>query len=180
MTPLAHLGQALLAHPQMLTLLQQNPPVDVPAANPVAGLAGGAVTTFLTTLIVGAIMVALAPEYTRARMAGVLEEPVGTFLYGLVALVALFVVAVLLAITVVGLVLAVPLLILAYVVWAVGSAIAFLAIGDRFVGHEDGWTKALLVAAGINGLLTLTGIGGIVSFCVGAAGFGAVLRSYFG
>jgi hypothetical protein len=44
------------------------------------------------------------------------------------------------------------------------------------VGRDRGWLAALLVGAGINGLLTLTGIGSIVSFGVGAVGFGAVLR----
>ncbi|WP_256493302.1 hypothetical protein [Natronococcus zhouii] len=40
--------------------------------------------------------------------------------------------------------------------------------------------KPLLVATVINGGLALTGIGGIISFLVGAVGFGAVLRDYFG
>jgi hypothetical protein len=35
--------------------------------------------------------------------------------------------------------------------------------------------KPLLVGAGIDGGLTLTGIGVLVSVCIGAAGFGAVL-----
>jgi hypothetical protein len=35
-----------------------------------------------------------------------------------------------------------------------------------------------LIAAAINGGLTLTGIGALVSFCVGAAGFGVVVRDY--
>jgi hypothetical protein len=68
----------------------------------------------------------------------------------------------------------------AYLAWAVGASIAFLAVGDRLVGHEDGWTKPLLVGAAINGGLTLTGIGGIVTFGIGAAGFGAVLRDFLG
>lgn len=36
----------------------------------------------------------------------------------------------------------------------------------------------LIVAATINGGLTLTGIGGIVTFAVGTTGFGTVLRAY--
>ena len=173
MTPrlLAELQSSIL-------LLQGGAPVDVPAGNPVASVAGGAVVAFLTTLLVGAIMIAVAPEYTQRRMEQVLDNPVGTFAYGLLALLLVLLVSFVLVITVIGILVAVPFLVLSYVVWAVGSAIAFLAVGDRLVGHEDGWTKPLLVGAGINGLLTLTGIGGLVSFCVGAAGFGAVLRSY--
>ena len=58
------------------------------------------------------------------------------------------------------------------------AAVAFLAIADRLVDREDGWTKPLLIAAGLNGALALTGVGGIVSFGIGAAGFGAVLRDW--
>lgn len=74
-------------------------------------------------------------------------------------------------ITVIGVVLAVPFLILPCIVWVVGSAIAFLAIGSsatRTGGSNRCWSAPL----------TLTGIGGLVTFGVGAAGFGAVLRAY--
>jgi len=75
-------------------------------------------------------------------------------------------------------VVAIPLLIVAIVVWIVGAVIASLAIADRLIGHEDGWLKPLLVAGAINGGLALTGVRGIVSFAVGAAGLGTVLRAY--
>ena len=42
------------------------------------------------------------------------------------------------------------LAILAWVVRAIGSASAFLMIVDRLVDHDEGWTKPLLVGAGIN------------------------------
>jgi hypothetical protein len=161
-----------------LVPLQSGVPVDVSVRTAFLDVVGGAVGAFLTTLLVGALLVALAPEYTRERMATVLAEPVGSFVYGLASLVFLVLVTVVLAITIIGLFLAVPLALVAYVVWAVGSAVAFLAVADRLVGHEDGWTKPLLVGAGINGLLTLTGVGGLLSFAVGAVGFGAVLRDY--
>jgi hypothetical protein len=85
-------------------------------------------------------------------------------------------VTIVLAITIIGIILAIPFAILAAVIWAVGAAIAALAVADRFVSIEDGWTKPLLLAAGLNGALALTGIGGLVAFCLGAVGFGAVLR----
>lgn len=151
-------------------------PGPVPGANPLARLAGSAVAAFLTTLVVGAIMIAVAEEYTEARMVDILGEPVGTFLYGIAVLLLLFLATIVLVVTVVGIFVAVPLLLAAYLVWAVGAAIAFLAVGDRLVGHEDGWAKPLVIGAAINGGLTITGIGGIVSFAVGAAGFGAVIR----
>lgn len=141
-------------------------------------IVGSAIGAFLTTLIVGGLLVTFAEEYTVRMMAFLSEEAVGSFLYGIVALLALVVIAVLLVITIVGILLALPLLLVAYVVWAIGASIAFLAIGDRVVGREDGWLKPLLVGAAINGGLTITGIGAIVTFVVGAAGFGAVLRDY--
>lgn len=144
--------------------------------DPVGSVVGSAIGAFVTTLVVGAILVAVAPGYLERMMTVVREEPVGSFVYGLVALLAVVVVTVVLVVTIVGILLAIPFAILAALIWAVGAAVAYLAIADRLVGREDGWTKPLLVAAAINGGLTLTGIGGLVSFCIGAAGFGAVLK----
>jgi len=142
------------------------------------GLGGGAVGAFLTTLIVGAILVAVAEEYVEAKMTEVVEEPVDSFLYGIFALLALVVLIFLMVLSVVLIIIAIPLAVIATIAWAAGASIAFLAIAERLIGREDGWLKPLLLAAGINGALALTGIGGLVSFAVGAAGFGAVLRDY--
>jgi hypothetical protein len=160
----------------LLVALQQVQPV--PNVDAGTSLVGSAVGTFLTTLVVGAILVAVAPEYTERMMDRVVEEPVGSFVYGLVCLLFVLLVTIVLVVTIIGILLAIPFALLAGVIWAVGAAIAYLAIADRLVGRDDGWTKPLLVAAALNGGLTLTGIGGIVSFCVGAAGFGAVLRDW--
>lgn len=148
--------------------------------DPVGGVVSGAISAFVTTLVIGAILVAIAPDYTE-RMMGVLEDSaVNSFFYGLFALVGLIILTILLVITILGILLAIPLFLLALVVWGVGAAIAFLLIGDRLVGHEDGWGKALVVGAGLNGLLTITGIGGLLAFCIGAAGFGTVVRDRLG
>lgn len=156
----------------------QTGPFGVPSVDPLASVVGSAVGAFATTLVVGAIMVALAPAYTERMMDAVREEPVGSLVYGLVSLLFVVLVVVVLVVTIVGVLLAVPFAVLAALVWAVGAVVAYLAIAERLVGREDGWLRPLLVAAALNGGLALTGIGGIVSFCVGAAGFGAVLRDY--
>ncbi len=143
------------------------------------GVTGSAVGAFLTTLVLGAILVAIAPEFTEAKMGAVVDDPVGSFIYGVISLVLIVVVAILLAITIVGLVIAIPLGLVAWLIWAVGSVVAYLAIADRLVDRGDGWLKPLLVAAGLNGALVLTGIGGLISFVIGATGFGTILRSYF-
>ena len=142
------------------------------------GLAGGAVGAFLTTLVVGAIAVAVFPERTEALMDAVVEDPVESFVYGILALFGLGLLTLVLFITLIGIVLALPLLFVAYLLWAVGAAVAYLAIADRLVGHEDGWLKALLLAAGLNGALAATGIGSVVALAVGAAGFGTILKPY--
>ena len=149
-----------------------------PAVDPSVGLGSSAFGAFLSTLLIGGILIALAPGYTERLMGRVRDDAVGSFIYGLLALVALIILMVLLIITILGILLAIPLGIIVGLAWAAGASVAFLAIADRLVGREDGWLKPLLVAALINGGLTLTGIGGLVSFAVGAAGFGALLRDW--
>lgn len=159
------------------TLLQAAPPFDPVGVDPAVGLGGGAVGTFVSTLIVGAILLVVAPAWTKARMRRVSQSPIGNFAYGFVVLVIAIVVIVLFAITLIGLVVAIPLAFLLYLAWIVGAVIAYLAIADRFVDVDDDWVVALVVAAALNGVLTLTGIGALLSFCIGAAGFGTLLRS---
>jgi len=155
-------------------LLQLDVNVDL---NPVANVVQGAIGSFLTTLVVGAILTAVAPEFLEDRMAAVVDDPVGSFVYGFLVLVFLALAVFVLVITILGILVAIPLILLAYAVWAVGATVAFLAIAERLVDREgDDWTAALLVAAALNGGLVLTGVGGILSFCIGAAGFGAVLE----
>jgi hypothetical protein len=168
--------------PSLAAVVLQGPPPglpDIAEIDLVLGVASSAVGAFVTTLIVGAILVALAPEYTERMMDGVREDVFGSFLYGLLFLVALILLTVALVLTIFGILVAIPLIVLSTLVWAVGAAIAYLAIAERLVGLNDGWLKPLLVAALLNGGLALTAIGGLVSFAVGATGFGAVLRDYF-
>jgi hypothetical protein len=161
------------------TVLQFGPDAPPgPAVNPGVGLGSSAISAFLTTVLVGAILIAVTPGYVERMVDTVFEEAVTSAIYGIVALVALIVLTVLFVITLVGVLVAIPLAILTGLVWAIGAAIAFIAIGDRLVGHGDGWAKPLLVGAAINGGLALTGIGGLVSFVLGAIGFGAVIIDY--
>ena len=151
--------------------------VDLPQAGGRSLLTGG-ISSFFTTLIVGALLVAIVPDYTERMVAAAFDDPLSSFLYGFGSLVGLLVVSVLLVLTLVGILVAVPLIIVAYVVWAVGATIGFLALSDRLVSRDDSWLKPLVVAAALNGGLALTGIGGLVSLVVGAVGVGSVLRDY--
>jgi hypothetical protein len=149
-------------------LLQNGVNIDARPDGPF-GLATGAVGAFLSTLLVGAILIAVVPDYTEAKIRTVFADPVESFLYGFLALVVLIVLIVALVLTIIGILFVIPLVLVAWLAWAVGATIAFVAIGDRLVGHHDGWLRPLVVGAGI---------GGLVSFVIGAIGFGAVLRDY--
>jgi uncharacterized protein YacL len=144
------------------------------------GVGSSAVGAFLSTLIVGAIMVALAPGYVERVMRRVRDDPLSSFVYGLLWVILVAVLVVALVISILGILLVPILFVVVSLVWSIGAAIAFLAIADRLVDRSDGWLKPLLVAAALAGGLTLTGIGGIVSFAVGAAGFGAILADRYG
>lgn len=157
-------------------VLQMGPPFDPGGVDPAVGLGGGATGAFASTLVVGAVLLVLAPGWTRERMRDVTADPVGSFAYGVVALVAAVVVVVLLFVTVLGIPLALLLLFAVYVAWVVGAVVAYLAIADRFVSVDDDRAVALVVAALLNAVLTLTGVGALVSFCIGAAGFGTLRR----
>lgn len=151
---------------------QPDPGIDLSV-----GLGGSAIGAFVTTLVVGAILVAMAPAYTDRMTDDVFDAPVGSFFYGLLCLLGLFLAIVLLVVTVIGIIFVIPLLLLAYLVWAVGSTLVFLSIGERILDDAD-WPAPLLVGAALNAGLALTGIGGVVSFCLGALGFGAVLLDW--
>ena len=107
------------------------------------GLAGGAVSAFLTTLILGAIFVAVFPDASERLMASVVDDPFNSVAYGVFALFAVVLMTLALVMSVIGIPVAVLLLVSAYVAWGAGAAIAFLAIADRLVGHADGWLLRL-------------------------------------
>jgi len=165
-----------------LLLVQQEPGFDVDVTLG-QGLAGGAVGAFLTTFVVGAIALAVFPERTEELMDAVVDDPVGSFAYGVLSLVALVAATILLVFTIIGILVALPLVLVAYVFWAAGSAVAFLAIADRLIGGDEDdtdedWLLTLFVAALLSGGLAATGVGAVLGLAVGAAGFGAILRPH--
>lgn len=164
---------AALAIAELVLQQQPTPPAE---PNPGAAAGGGALGAFLSTLIVGGILVFAAPDYVESRVRALADHPLACFAYGFVLAIVIAVIAVILVVTIIGIPVAILLGIVVWLLWAVGSAIGYLAIANRLVGHEGGWLLPLLVAALINGVLTLTVIGGLVSLLVGTAGFGAVLR----
>ncbi|WP_245800571.1 hypothetical protein [Natrinema saccharevitans] len=110
-------------------------------------------------------------------MEDVRAAPFKTFSYGIALLLGIGLLILIRLDTTVGAVVAIPLFLLASLVWVIGGTIAYLAIADRLVGRNDGWAKRLEVAAAIGAAFAVTGIGIVLAICIGAAGFGAVLRS---
>jgi len=84
-----------------VTAVAQMGPGGTPETAPSgpSSVLGSALGAFLTTLIVGAVLLAVVPEYTRKRMDAVLERPLNSFLYGVVCLLALVVAIVVLFFT---------------------------------------------------------------------------------
>lgn len=108
--------------------------VDVDLGTGIGGSAGSAV---LTTLIVGLLLIALKPQYTERKVSEIWDEPVGSLLWGILGIGGVIVLAILLVISLVGILLVIPFLIVAYVAWAVGSTIAFLAVAERIAEAFD-------------------------------------------
>lgn len=145
-----------------------------PDLSPSIGLSASfdAVLGAFVTLVVGGGLVVLAPEFTERTTDRVLEEPGGTFLYGLGIVVAAFVLAVLLAVTVVGILLVVPLLVALVVVGTFG----FLATGRAVV---DDLGTALLVAVLVSAVTSgVPYLGGLVGFVIASMGSGAWYLEY--
>ena len=92
------------------------------------GVGGGAIGAFATTLVVGTILVAVAPGLLDRTSQAVETTPVGSFVYGIVCLAFMILVTVVLVVTIVGILVAIPFVILAYLVWVVGATVAFTTI----------------------------------------------------
>lgn len=101
------------------------------------GIGGGAGSALLTTLIVGALLIAVAPAFTERAVDHVWDTPVGSLLWGVLGIGGVIAVAILLVISVVGLLFVIPFVLVAYVAWAVGSTVAFLAVGERLAEAFD-------------------------------------------
>lgn len=129
----------------------------------------------LLTLVVGGLLVALAPDSTRRRTDRALESPGEAFLYGVGTLAATIGAVFLLAITGIGLILAIPLLLAFVLVALVAGEYGYLAVG-RLV--SDDWLLALgaaiVVSAAVGAVPVL---GAVVGFVVSSIGLGTVVMT---
>ena len=177
-TALTVVGIALLSGPALATQ---------PAADPGSGI--GFVGTFLVyvvlTLVIGALVLALGPEYTRSIDRRIREEPVESGLYGLATVIGLFVATFVLVITVIGILLWIPLVLAFFVVALVGDTIAAITIGAALhrsvsTSGESTLGIGLLLGAVVVGfLVAIPVVGGLVGFVVSTVGVGAMVRSWW-
>lgn len=135
-------------------------------------LTAQAITSAVFTVIVGGLMLALAPDYTERTTDRIIENPGETFLFGLGIFVAAVIGIFLLAITVIGLLLAVPMVIAMAVIGVLG----YIAFGRALVDDRG---AALLIAAVVSAFTAGVPIlGGLVGFVLGCMAFGAWYLEY--
>jgi len=135
--------------------------------------------TLLVNLLLGGVVLAVAPRYTRSMVADVREKPGASLVFGIVAVLAVLVATVLLAITVVGLLVVVPGLLVLTVVQLAASGIAILAVGSALVGTDPDGT-ALLVGSLVLSVVSLVPVlGPLVDSAVSLVGFGAIAADYW-
>ena len=147
------------------------------APAPRLGVGVSFAASLVFNLLIGAIVVAVAPEFVYDVLRRVRAAPGATALYGLLAFVGGLVALVALAITVVGLIVAVPGF-LAFVVYLiVTSVVSSVVVGYILldaVADATLWS-GLVVGSVLTSALTLIPIAGsLLSFVVALFGLGAV------
>ena len=151
-------------------------PGDSTQYTPFMELFAGGIGAGIATLVIGGLLILLAPQLTGRVTDRAIDEPVVAFLWGFGVTVLVIVVAVGLAITVVGVVIAIPLLLVFGLFALVTAEFGFLATGRL---ASDDWTVVLFVAvlvAVVTGFVPI--LGGLLSFVIGSIGIGAAIVEY--
>jgi glucose uptake protein GlcU len=142
-----------------------------------------AAIAFVSTLLVGAILVSNQERYTSRVGSTIREEPIVAFLYGIGVLVGFVVLVFLFALMgIVGLLLLLPVALGFVVVSIAGNAIAYITVLSPYVGRLPALALAVAVAA-VFGYLPAVG-GGValagraVSFALGCSDVGGMTIVY--
>ncbi|ELZ70458.1 hypothetical protein C457_08404 [Haloferax prahovense DSM 18310] len=138
--------------------------------------------SFLIDLVVGGILVAAAPAYTRDAIAEIRDDPGGSFLWGLGIGIGGLIVLVLLAITIIGLLVAIPGFLAFILLGIVGGALATVLLGSLVTGTASGGSPPLGVSVAVGALIAavlslVPIIGGVILFVVDTLGLGVVGRN---
>lgn len=133
-------------------------------------------SSFFGTLIIGALILALAPEFVDRIVDRVHEETGMCIGWGILVFIIFFGAVILLIITVIGILVVIPLAIGFGILAAAGNALGYLAL---FAPHIESRWAALVVGAAISGIAAIIPIvGGLLGFIVGSLGVGAIVREW--
>ncbi|WP_224449713.1 hypothetical protein [Haloprofundus salilacus] len=150
----------------------QQPP-STPSAPQISPLATFA-ASLIINLLIGGLVIAVAPNYLRRTTARVRNDPVSTFLWGLLTFVALLVGSIL----IITMIVTIPAML---ILGIVGNVIVSVTLGMVVAGGvvDDSLFKALVVGVLIVSLVGLIPIlGGLVNFVLGMMGGGAMVNEF--
>lgn len=165
-------GIACLVEPTAAQSVPDAPPV--PGFDPVLSFVGKAALN----LVVGAIVLGVAPEFSRSVVDRIRSRPVESFAFGIAAYVAVVAATLLLFLTVVGIVVAVPGLVVLAVVGVAANLLAVVAVGTLAV--DSSLRKSLVVGAvAVSLLTTIPPLTDPVNFLLGTLGMGAIAARYW-
>lgn len=134
------------------------------------------VTAALLTLVIGGLLIAVAPDSTRRQTDRALETPGAAFVYGFGTVIGVIGLSFVLAITVVGIVVAVPLLLGFVLAALVAGEYGYLAVG-RLV--TDDWLPALGVATVVSAAVGAVPVfGTLAGFVISSIGLGTVAMGF--
>ena len=144
----------------------------------------GTIYTFLTSLVLGALLLLVFPEFSETVVRRGLERPVVGSGFGLVTLIGVPILLVLVAVTIVG----IPFSLAGFGLFVIGIWVAGLygkyAVGTWVLGQTDGENRWLALLIGLLGFLVLgfvPVIGGVAEFLATLLGLGGLvfaLRDY--
>ncbi|WP_416839811.1 hypothetical protein [Haloferax sp. DFSO52] len=140
--------------------------------------------SFAIDILVGGVLVAALPTYTRETLAEIRDDPGGSFLWGLLVGIGGLIALIVLAITVIGLIVAIPGFLLFIVLSVAGGAIATVFLGSTVTRLLSDSRQSLGLSLVIGALIAATFsviplIGGLVLFVVDTIGLGVVGRNVY-
>ncbi|WP_224269005.1 hypothetical protein [Haloprofundus salinisoli] len=150
----------------------QQPPStpSTPQISPVVGF----VVSLAINLVIGGIVVAVAPNYLRRTTARVRNNPVSAFLWGLLTVVGLVVASILL----ITLIVTIPALL---VLGLVGNAIVAVVVGMAVTRSASGDNLFVPLVVGVlivSLIAQIPILGGVVNFILGMMGVGAIVNEF--
>ncbi|WP_411968620.1 hypothetical protein [Haloferax sp. YSSS75] len=139
---------------------------------------------FVVDVVVGGILVAALPSYTRDALDRIWRKPGESFLWGLLVGIGGLIALVVLALTVIGLLVAIPGFFAFILLAVVGGALATVFIGHSLVGRFGSGSPplgvSLVVGALVAAVLSVVPlVGGLVLFVVDTLGLGILGKDLY-